>query len=66
VLSRRGFIQSGGMALLGAVLALLVSPWFIALSGFVGAGLMVAGATGFCGTARLLAAMPWNRKILAA
>ncbi|MFN4311990.1 MAG: rhodanese-like domain-containing protein [Ferrovibrio sp.] len=65
-LQRQVQIAAGGMALLGAVLALLVSPWFIALSGFVGAGLMVAGATGFCGMARLLAVMPWNRKILAA
>ncbi|MFN3400784.1 MAG: YgaP-like transmembrane domain [Ferrovibrio sp.] len=54
------------MAFLGAVLAWFVSPWFILLSGFVGAGLMMAGLTGFCGMARLLAAMPWNRKFLAA
>ena len=29
----------------------------------VGAGLFVAGATGFCGMARLLAVMPWNRRM---
>jgi hypothetical protein len=38
-----------------------VNPSFIFLSGFVGAGLMVAGATGFCGMAEILARMPWNR-----
>jgi hypothetical protein len=34
--------------LLGIVLAVLVSPWFMALSAFVGAGLIIAGITGFC------------------
>ncbi len=65
-LQRQVQITAGGMALLGAILAWQVSPWFIALSGFVGAGLMLAGLTGFCGMARLLAAMPWNRKFLSA
>jgi len=55
-------IAAGSMALAGAVLAFLVSPWFIALSGFVGAGLMFAGITGFCGMARILALMPWNSR----
>ena len=32
----------------------------------IGAGLLVAGATGFCGMARLLALMPWNRRTFAA
>jgi hypothetical protein len=27
----------------------------------VGAGLTFAGVTGFCGMARLLAVMPWNK-----
>lgn len=65
-LQRQVQITAGGMALAGAVLAWLVSPWFILLSGFVGAGLMMAGMTGFCGMARMLAVMPWNRKFLAA
>lgn len=65
-LQRQVQIAAGGMALAGAVLAWLVSPWFVLLSGFVGAGLMMAGVTGFCGMARLLAVMPWNRKFLAA
>lgn len=63
-LQRQVQIAAGGMALTGAVLAWLVSPWFILLSGFVGAGLMMAGVTGFCGMARMLAVMPWNRKFL--
>ncbi|WP_245586965.1 YgaP-like transmembrane domain [Pelistega indica] len=32
--------------------------------GFVGAGLLFAGITGFCGLARLLQGMPWNRNYL--
>lgn len=55
-------IGAGGLVLLGVVLAVLISPWFMALSAFVGAGLVMAGITGFCGMARLLAHMPWNRR----
>ncbi|MBO9716355.1 MAG: rhodanese family protein [Pseudoxanthomonas sp.] len=62
-LMRQVQIAAGGLALLGAVLAATVSPWFLLLSGVVGAGLMVAGLTGFCGMARLLAQMPWNRAL---
>lgn len=54
-------IAAGSLVLLGIVLAVLVSPWFMALSAFVGAGLVMAGITGFCGMATLLQHMPWNR-----
>ncbi len=60
-LMRQVQIAAGGLALLGFVLGALVSPWWHALSGFVGAGLLVAGITGFCGMANLLQVMPWNR-----
>jgi len=59
-------IGAGGLVLLGLVLGLLVSPWFALVSGFVGAGLVFAGVTGFCGMARVLALMPWNRDDLPA
>jgi rhodanese-related sulfurtransferase len=59
-------IAAGSLILLGMVLAALVSPWFMALSAFVGAGLVTAGVTGFCGMANLLAHMPWNRRPQAA
>ncbi len=55
-------IAAGSLVLLGVVLGALVTPGFYALSGFVGAGLLFAGASGFCGMARLLAVMPWNRR----
>ena len=54
-------IAAGSLVLLGILLAVLVSPWFMALSAFVGAGLVIAGITGFCGMASLLMHMPWNR-----
>lgn len=54
-------IAAGSLILIGLALALLVSPWFAALSAFVGAGLLFAGVTGTCGMARLLSLMPWNR-----
>lgn len=31
------------------------------VTGFIGLGLIMAGTTGFCGLARLLARMPWNK-----
>ena len=55
-------IVAGSLVLTGVVLGALVSPGFYALSGFVGAGLLFAGASGFCGMARLLAVMPWNQR----
>jgi rhodanese-related sulfurtransferase len=55
-------IVAGSLVLIGVVLGALVSPGFYALSGFVGAGLLFAGVSGFCGMARLLAVMPWNRR----
>lgn len=54
-------ITAGSLALLGAILAALVSPWFILLSGFVGAGLVFAGVTDTCMMAMLLAKLPYNR-----
>lgn len=54
-------MAAGGLVVLGAVLGLLIHPAFWAISAFVGAGLFVAGLTGFCGMARLLALAPWNR-----
>ena len=54
-------IGAGGMAFLGTLLGILVSSWFLAVPLFVGAGLLTAGITGFCGLARVLAHAPWNR-----
>ena len=60
-LMRQVQIAAGSMVVLGVVLGALVAPAFHALSAFVGAGLVFAGATGTCGLARVLRLMPWNR-----
>ena len=60
-LFRQVQIAAGSLVLIGLLLAMLVSPWFAALSAFVGAGLIFAGVTGACGMARLLGIMPWNQ-----
>ena len=60
-LMRQVQIAAGSLVLLGLILSNVVAPAWILLSWFVGAGLVFAGVSGFCGMARLLALMPWNR-----
>jgi rhodanese-related sulfurtransferase len=60
-LMRQVQITAGSLVLLGLILSTMVAPAWILLSWFVGAGLVFAGVSGFCGMARLLAVMPWNR-----
>ena len=55
-------ITAGALVLTGILLGAFVAPGFFALSAFVGAGLMFAGVTGWCGMANLLRVMPWNRR----
>lgn len=62
-LQRQVQIVAGGLVLTGVILGSLVSPGFYGLSAFVGAGLMFAGISGWCGMAKLLAYMPWNRRL---
>ena len=50
------------LILIGALLGTMVSPAWFGLSAFVGAGLLFAGLSGFCGMARLLMLAPWNRQ----
>ena len=56
-------IVAGSLVVLGVVLGLWIAPSFFAVSAFVGAGLVFAGSTGWCGMAKLLALMPWNRTV---
>lgn len=64
-LMRQVQLAAGALVLLGVLLGLLMDPGFLVLAAFVGAGLMLAGATGWCGMARLLRHMPWNRRMAA-
>ena len=60
-LDRQTQIAVGFIAFSGTILGTLMNPAFYILPGFIGAGLMFAGITGWCGMAKLLAKMPWNR-----
>ncbi|MFO0827844.1 MAG: rhodanese-like domain-containing protein [Phycisphaerales bacterium] len=59
---RQAQIVIGLITLAGVALGIAVSPWFFSLSVLMGAGLVMAGMTGWCGLAVLMAAMPWNRR----
>jgi rhodanese-related sulfurtransferase len=60
-LERQVRVVAGSLVLLGVVLGVMVHPAFLGLSAFVGAGLVFAGLTDWCGMGLLLAKMPWNR-----
>jgi rhodanese-related sulfurtransferase len=51
----------GVLALTGSVLALTVNKNFAIIPAILGAGLTMAGSTGWCGLAILLSKMPWNK-----
>jgi rhodanese-related sulfurtransferase len=61
-LERQVRIAAGGLVFTGVLLARFVNFDFIWLSGFVGAGLVFAGITDFCGMGLLIAKMPWNTR----
>jgi len=62
-LMRQVQIAAGSLVLVGVALGLLAHPAFFGLAALAGGGLVFAGASGFCGMARLLALAPWNRRI---
>ena len=61
-IQRQVMIAAGSLVLLGVLLGRFVAPELYALPALVGAGLTFAGITGWCGMAKLLALMPWNRQ----
>jgi rhodanese-related sulfurtransferase len=61
-LERQVRIAAGGLVFIGSLLGYLVNPAWIALSAFVGAGLVFAGITDTCGMGLLLGKMPWNTR----
>lgn len=60
-LERQVFLAAGLIVLIGCALGFAVNHWLFLIPAFVGFGLTVAGATGICPMALLLAAMPWNK-----
>lgn len=61
-LERQVRITAGTLVFIGAMLGYFVHPAWIALSGFVGTGLVFAGLTDTCAMGLLLARMPWNNR----
>lgn len=60
-LQRQVQLTAGALILIGVLLGFMVAPGFFWLAAFIGAGLMLTGATGWCGMAVLLKWLPWNR-----
>ncbi len=54
-------IVVGSLIVLSVLAGIFISPHAFLLPAFFGAGLLMAGLTGWCGMARLLMLMPWNR-----
>ncbi len=47
--------------LTGVLLGVFISPWFLVIPGFFGAGLTFAGLSGACALGLLLMKAPWNQ-----
>lgn len=62
-LMRQVQIVAGSLVFTGTILGAFISPWFLILSGFVGAGLLFAGVTNTCAMAMLLAKLPHNQNV---
>jgi rhodanese-related sulfurtransferase len=60
-IERQVRIGAGSLVLTGIIFGFLMHPAFFALSAFIGAGLIFAGITDWCGMGLLLARAPWNR-----
>ena len=60
-LYRQTQIAAGCMVLFGVLMGAWVSSKWYVFSGMIGAGLIFSGITGWCGTAMVLAKMPWNQ-----
>jgi rhodanese-related sulfurtransferase len=60
-LERQVRIAAGSLVLVASALGAFISPYWIGLAAFVGAGLVFAGITDTCGMGLLLARMPWNQ-----
>jgi rhodanese-related sulfurtransferase len=60
-LERQVRIAAGALVFSGVLLGFFAHIGFFALSGFVGAGLIFAGITDWCGMGLLIAKAPWNQ-----
>jgi rhodanese-related sulfurtransferase len=60
-LERQVRLMAGLLVVVGVLLAVTISRWWLLLPGFVGCGLVFAGCSGFCPMGEGLARLPWNR-----
>lgn len=60
-IERQVRIGAGSLVCLGLVLGYFINPNFYFLSAFIGAGLVFAGVTDWCGMGLLIARAPWNK-----
>ena len=60
---RKFHLVAGTTVFVTSLLAYFLNPAIGFISAFFGAGLTLAGATGFCGMGQLLALMPWNKRV---
>ncbi len=60
-IERQIFILAGSLITIFNILGFTCSAAFFAVPAFIGAGLVFAGATGFCPMAKFLQKMPWNK-----
>ena len=63
-LFRQVQIVAGSLVAIGTGLGVLISPWFLLLSGFVGCGLVFAGVSNTCAMGILLMKLPYNQRTL--
>ena len=60
-LERQVQITVGALLVLSVFFGVAVHEFFFATIPMIGAGLIIAGITRWCGMAKLIAVMPWNR-----
>lgn len=60
-LDRQTQLTSGVLILSTIILGTFVNTGFYFATGLIGAGLIFAGLSGWCGMAKLIATMPWNK-----
>lgn len=65
-LDRQIQLTIGLLLITASLLGYFFTPAWFFLTGFIGAGLTMAGLTGFCGLAMVMARMPWNQTVKSA
>lgn len=60
-IARAVMALAGTLTLVGTILAVTLSPWWLLLTGFVGLNLLQASITGFCPAASILSRLGVQR-----